>query len=993
MSHAPSLRMIQSAIEAQAKFGNVDEVALESLRQDVHRMLESFRASIVRVRAFSVQGLVSEAASVVEDFPDLARQADALAAFPRSSAVISRFWSEQIDVGTNPIELPTSEEIDLLSSCVTAATRLRGPLDALRVAALRRESLEARLLILRKLRGLDERNRMWLDQIEILEKAWVKSLGDLRDDPAASREDLERAFTAVSTREWIASVPRALKEELYARLRPLRALVAGDRYAELAAKIHDAAGLMDRGQLESLEAEWAGTFHETGRMPDESLQAVVAPAFDWLNRLVAAEAEQREFDALVDTLEQALDQQRPASEIEARLAKLRDNGRSVPEGVLQRATGWMAAQAEATRRRHRIILVGSVVAAAIVVAIGGIAIRMFTLSGEARSAATELRALVDGGDAPAAHALAEVLRAKTQLHSAEVLALLVLEETLLLEWNATRAEIRVEFDALTRLLEGEVTRAQLMVARGKLEAASKRVRLEAERTSINALNSQVADRFIRQDSADAAQVDALFATMKARLSPWPLPDRWEAGSQANLARWNDYTKVLEDLKADLDRANSEVLGADIQEGRLKEKLESIDSRLTEARSRTTELTAALADLSPATLGRRVSAESEFSARIDAVLSTHGATLQRMGLLAAFEQCQSAAPSWASIQSWRDDVRPRIEIVLNGGADSSSNSGAYEAIEGFLSSFPETPYRLAAAKLASEIDPSSADQLQTPEEVSRALADCFFANLQEVPLVTKGRFYYRRPSKSVIDPFRRAVRSLPELLKDPDQLSSILLKPGERLGGPPRASAISDEWGQLESAVTSAQPGEIGGLLLASIERLIALEANDVLFQFHAIRNALLIFKQSGNQFPASTQKEIDKWLQRGAKDWKSVLESDWLSDAYEGSRESGDRRTMAKRAIRDLPNFTALAKAAADERARGSGALAALAPIGVLLPTVDSAGDRELGGPVADGTVVLVVQESNQWRFVDVELRRNKVNANIRGLPAGPVLVFKRVRS
>ena len=102
---------------------------------------------------------------------------------------------------------------------------------------------------------------------------------------------------------------------------------------------------------------------------------------------------------------------------------------------------------------------------------------------------------------------------------------------------------------------------------------------------------------------------------------------------------------------------------------------------------------------------------------------------------------------------------------------------------------------------------------------------------------------------------------------------------------------------------------------------------------------------------------------------------------------------MAKRAIRDLPNFTALAKAAADERARGSGALAALAPIGVLLPTVDSAGDRELGGPVADGTVVLVIQESNQWRFVDVELRRNKVNANIRGLPAGPVLVFKRVRS
>ena len=45
------------------------------------------------------------------------------------------------------------------------------------------------------------------------------------------------------------------------------------------------------------------------------------------------------------------------------------------------------------------------------------------------------------------------------------------------------------------------------------------------------------------------------------------------------------------------------------------------------------------------------------------LADHGATLQRLGLLAAYERSGDCAQAWLSVQAWRDEVRPRLEASL------------------------------------------------------------------------------------------------------------------------------------------------------------------------------------------------------------------------------------------------------------------------------------------------------------------------------------------
>ena len=95
--------MIREAIEAQARAGAPDDVALESLRNDIAQMIDSITKAIERAREFSLRGLVSEAASVVEDFPDLARQADALAA---RALLVEAHWPDQ--TGLSGLRVATS---------------------------------------------------------------------------------------------------------------------------------------------------------------------------------------------------------------------------------------------------------------------------------------------------------------------------------------------------------------------------------------------------------------------------------------------------------------------------------------------------------------------------------------------------------------------------------------------------------------------------------------------------------------------------------------------------------------------------------------------------------------------------------------------------------------------------------------------------------------------------------------------------------------------
>ena len=990
--------MIREAIEAQARAGAPDDVALESLRNDIAQMIDSITKAIERAREFSLRGLVSEAASVVEDFPDLARQADALAAFPRSSPTVSRFWAQYIDDAAEPVLLPSTEDVDMLAGFVDHATRLRPLLDALRLAALRREPLTNRLTILKKLRETDQRNRMWLDQIDALEKEWVKRISEMRGDAAASRDDLEEAFTALSTREWVAPVPRGLKDEIYAQLKPLRASVAGERYDEIATKIHDAAALMDRNELEQLEAAWALVYHETGRMPDQSLQEAVAPAFEWMARIAADEAAQSEFDGLVDQLERALNAGSSAVDIERRLAILRDNGRSVPDGVRARAQGWIDAQRERARRRHRIILVASIAAAAVTLTAGGLAINAFTRAKERDDAIAALTALVEKGDSPAARALGAEIRARPDLSSPEKLtpelsAVLVREAALAVEWDAQRLALLSEFAEIQRALDDHPSRVRLKAISDQLQQMRARARLAQESAAIEKLASIHADRAIERDGADAKVGDEAFASCDALLRDWPLPDRWTPAQQCDLARWEAYIAVLDRVKGALQRAGLDVAGSDVQESRLKLKGEGADARIAEAQSRRSELADALAALAPSKVGAGVSVESQLPERLKTILASHGATLARLGKLGAFESSQACAPAWSSIEAWRK-VQPKVAAAFDPGADAGTNANALRALQEFLASFPETPYQSRVAELIRRIDPAALQPIWARDRVRSALVDFFYSDIEEVPIAGGDRFFYRRSSDVDRDPLHRAIENLADLAMKPDRLNAMLLKPGERIVGTTRKSEISSAWRQLETTLgtPSVDAGEVQGLMLDLLERLRTMPSSDVLWRARALRDLATVLRQSG-QVPAAASEPLNAWFTRCDRQWQEALSVDWLRATYDAPVNARVLRGSAAAAIADFPQLSQLAKAAEAERLRAKEDIRTLAPIGVLMPIVLDETSRALGESYADGPVVLVGRVSNQWKFIETMLKQNRIDANIPGIPEGPILVFRRTGS
>jgi len=579
----------------------------------------------------------------------------------------------------------------------------------------------------------------------------------------------------------------------------------------------------------------------------------------------------------------------------------------------------------------------------------------------------------------------------------ELSAVLVREAALAAEWDAQRLAMLSEFAEIQRALDDHPSRVRLKAISDQLQQMRARARLAQESAAIEKLASIHADRAIERDGADAKVGDEAFASCDALLREWPLPDRWTPAQQCDLARWEAYIAVLDRVKGALQRAGLDVAGSDVQESRLKLKAEGADARIAEAQSRRSELADALAALTPSKVGARVSVESQLPERLKTILASHGATLARLGKLGAFESSQACAPAWSSIEAWREKVKPVVDLALGrrGDADAvtiaNANANALQALQGFLASFPETPYQSRVAELIRRIDPAASQPIWARDRLRSALVDFFYSDIEEVPIAGGDRFFYRRSSDVDRDPLHRAIENLADLAMNPDRLNAMLLKPGERIVGTTRKSEISSAWRQLETTLgtPSVDAGEVQGLMLDLLERLRTMPSSDVLWRARALRDLATVLRQSG-QVPTAASEPLDAWFTRCDRQWQEALSVDWLRATYDAPVNARVLRGSAAAAIADFPQLSQLAKAAEAERLRAKEEIRTLAPIGVLMPIVLDETSRALGESYADGPVVLVGRVSNQWKFIETMLKQNRIDANIPGIPEGPILVFKR---
>ncbi len=998
MNTIPSVRSIRDALIEEAGQAISDPVALENLRANVAACARGIRRAIDRARDFSQRGLISEAAGLVEDFPDLARQAEALMELPSSNPSVARLWSEQIDLQSSLVSLPTREEVDALAGYGTRALEHRVMLDGLRIASLRAEPITVRLRLLRKIRAADSRNRMWLDQIERVEQEWLKRIGQLRHKDNPSRVELDEALAALEANEWVATVPRGLKEEIYAKVKPLRAGEAIGRYAELAAQIHDAASRMDRDELLNLEGAWALVNQETGRMPDEALAADIASAFDWLTRLQDEENAQAEFNGKVELLERMLLECRPDVEVERQIASLRDGGFSAPEGLVERAQSYILSARQRVQRRHRLVLVACVLGASVITLAAFLAIRAHSEKLRIEGELASLTAAISAKDSTKAHALAEQLRASGDEHDAQMLTALDAEQHMFDARNARTAAIKVAVAAAILELEAGANRTRVTALEADLIALRVDA-LEPERASVDQAEQLRIKRRDSLDEINQAQVSAALAAVDVALDAWKLPDEWSNEAQLDSQRWNFYSLELLRIQGLLKKARDGIEGYEAGLPRLKLKSDGVDSRLAEATSRQAALAAALTELDPQRLCLGVTEEEDFIKRLDQCLAAHGGTLARQGRLADFEEVKALGAAWIALHAWREDLRPQLAARL--GLDFSKLVPIEEAtavlalIREFNRDHPSSPYSARLEQLANRFEANANSEVWEPKRIGLELEDQHFKNLEIVPCVGDKRFYRRgstkiNPPDNESNPLHRAVVTLADVSIEPDLLKSILVVTSRDVTGKPTLSVISKAWGQAQADLEAAQPHDASVLMLDLLSKIANANSEEPLFQLRALQRATSAFMQSGT-VPAHVKPPLTTWLKLVQDKARDAIDADWVKAGWDDPVNYKVAVRQAKNALEQFPDLKRAALEAADLQATAAKALMALAPVGVLVPAKAGVSGREIFGSKLTEQLVVVVRRGSGWAFVDVRAVNGVCDASIDGLPKGPLLIFRSI--
>jgi len=135
-------------------------------------------------------------------------------------------------------------------------------------------------------------------------------------------------------------------------------------------------------------------------------------------------------------------------------------------------------------------------------------------------------------------------------------------------------------------------------------------------------------------------------------------------------------------------------------------------------------------------------------------------------------------------------------------------------------------------------------------------------------------------------------------------------------------------------------------------------------------------------------------MQRCERIWDGALSVDWVQAAYAAPANIRTLRSQAASAIAEFPNLSQIVRKAREDRARARAELRSLMPIGLLLAAESADGARRFvpfGTSANATTVVLVAGLSDEFGFLDAEVRDGQLVGDLKRVAAGPVLVFRRV--
>lgn len=668
------------------------------------------RREMARAFDFADRGLVCEATSVIEDFPNLVQQADKLMALPTSSSRVENRWREIAGSGEEIGDLPTEEEVQRLDAIHRHGIELARLIEPYREAVLRGVPLGVRIRLLKRIRAADPSNAIWLEQREALERARIAEMTALLDRPP-EREALETALAELTKYEWVATVPRTLVERLHEHVRPLRTVEAGTRYGEIAAKVHAAAASMDRAALLALEAEWAVVQHETGRLPTPELEAEVKTAFEWLAKVTADERADAAWHERIAAFEAFLDQRPELPEVEAKLEEMLSSGERLPAQTITRVES-MRRSHHRRRTRNRALVTLATLAALIGIVLGTRSVLAWRAETQDRKArATELARLLEVGKSGVAraHEVAESLR-PARPGEAGVANLIDKTERLWLTREADLAAAEgvraAAAAALAKADRQHPDRSTLLAQKGRVSEAAALLREYGEKDRAAAVASletellQVIDHLDEKQLARIARAKRDVLDFRDRFPP--LADLPPA-SKIDRDRLGTYIDARTQLSQRLGEAKHDLLGAPGAVAEIDGLLAQVDAWGSEVSAHLGKLLEAEDAIAPSTLEGLSHSEEQFINHLSQTLATHGDMLSWMGKRDGIEQALGFANWWRSLQTWRGDLGDRVRHeIATGRLDVDEGARSVQAaadLAEFEGTYPGNPYQDALRDLA------------------------------------------------------------------------------------------------------------------------------------------------------------------------------------------------------------------------------------------------------------------------------------------------------
>ncbi|GHS97826.1 hypothetical protein FACS1894139_10350 [Planctomycetales bacterium] len=326
--------------------------------------IEQINVRLLRAASLLNRGMRAEAVFLAAQKPSL------FDLYESCGFTGSEDWSETAELNGLPVPpvLRKRDDIDRLRGAAEEEEKVAALLRQYRRQCLLGAPFADRLATARQLSTGDD-PEIWRSELTTLEPARQKELAD-EVAAAVSAKDLDALarFYAELSAGWQhpADIAELLNQVLEAH-NQCRYEQATTEFSRLAKKMVEAHSALAINEAITLRQQWDEFAEECGFEPPAEIAAETEAAREWLNAEEGKVVAEQKFTAAIRALDDGLNRDLPANEINKRLRLAESFNREIPEGLLVAAEKALAAEELSAHRRFRLRLVKYVAAAVVVV--------------------------------------------------------------------------------------------------------------------------------------------------------------------------------------------------------------------------------------------------------------------------------------------------------------------------------------------------------------------------------------------------------------------------------------------------------------------------------------------------------------------------------------------------------------------------------------------------------------------------------------------------